>query len=309
MPFTFILTILLLIATPLSAIAFAGSKHDDPTKTGHNVSKLIAGLGFGFALLMLIFSVLTVVPTRDIGIVTSFGKPVGTLSNGIHLKAPWHKVKTLDGAIQTDSKTGTHATSTNEGCIDIRIGNDSTACVDNSVRWRIKLSAGDILYKDYREMNNIRDSLVTRELKAALNEVLSDYNPLADISALKTDVKPDLNKFATDVTTALQERVGDQVDILSVIIPIIRFDRQTQSKINLYQAEVANTRIAEQREETAKAQAQANRNLADSVSKDPNVLVSICLDTLNEMVKEKQPVPIGFSCWPGNNSTVVLPKS
>ena len=116
-------------------------------------------------------------------------------------------------------------------------------------------------------MENIRDSLVTRELKAALNEVLSDYNPLEQIQEDSESAKPDLNAFARDVQTGLSRRVGNDIEIESVILPIIRFDTQTQSKINAYQAEVANTRIAEQREQTAQAQARANRNLAGSISK------------------------------------------
>jgi regulator of protease activity HflC (stomatin/prohibitin superfamily) len=236
--------------------------------------------------------------------VTAFGKPVRSLSNGLHVKLPWEDVHQLDGTIQTDNHT------TPAHCTDIRIGNESTACIDNTIRWRIKLSAGQRLYQDYREMENIRDSLVTRELKAALNEVLSDYNPLEQIQADSESAKPDLNAFARDVRTGLSRRVGNDIEIESVILPIIRFDTQTQSKINAYQAEVANTRIAEQREQTAQAQARANRNLAGSISKDPNVLVSQCMDTLAEMVKEAQKVPIGFSCWPGGSPTsVVVPKS
>lgn len=257
----------------------------------------------GIALIAFVTSILTIVPTREIGVVTSFGKPVDNLSNGIHLKAPWEKVHTLDGTIQTDNHVGT------KHCTDIRIGNESTACVDNTIRWRIRLEAGERLFKDYREMENIRDSLVTRELKAALNEVLSDYNPLDQI---KVDGQgaPDLNQFSKDVTDELTERVGDDVEIKSVILPIIRFDRQTQAKINSYQAEVANTRIAEQRQQTAAAQAKANQALKKSVSKEPNVLVAQCLDTFAEMVKEGQSIPIGFSCWPGgSSSTVVLPKN
>ena len=267
----------------------------------------LSGVGaLGVMVLSLIFSVVTIVPTRDIGIVTSFGKPVGNLDNGIHLKLPWEKVKTLDGAIQTDS----YLEKNSEGCTDIRIGNESTACVDNSIRWRIKLEAGETLYQDYRDMDNIRKSLVTRELTAALNDVLSDYNPLSQIQDdAENPSGPNLNEFSQQVADRLRSQVGDQIDVKNVIIPLIHFDKPTQSKINLYQAEVANTRIAQQREKTATAQAKANDKLKSSVSNNPNVLVSQCLDTFSEMVKEAQPIPIGFSCWPGGSAnSVVVPQ-
>jgi hypothetical protein len=106
----------------------------------------------------------------------------------------------------------------------------------------------------------------------------------------------------------MQNEIGDQIEVLNVIIPIIRFDDSTQSKINSYQAEVANTRIAEQREETANAQARANNNLSKSVSNDPNVLVSKCFDIVDEAVRTKVPLPAGFSCWAGAGSAVVVPS-
>ncbi len=305
MPFTLVTTIFFLAVAIgtffVSRVAVRGAGRADGEPSGLPLK--LTFIPLGLAALFFLLSIVTIVPTREIGIVTAFGKPVRSLSNGLHVKLPWEDVHQLDGTIQTDNHT------TTAHCTDIRIGNESKACIDNTIRWRIKLSAGQRLYQDYREMENIRDSLVTRELKAALNEVLSDYNPLAQIQDDTASAKPDLNAFAEEVQAGLSRRVGQDIEIESVILPIIRFDRQTQSKINAYQAEVANTRIAEQREKTARAQARANRNLSGSISNEPNVLVSQCMDTFAEMVKEGQPVPIGFSCWPGGSPTsVVVPK-
>lgn len=298
---TFVLTIFFVIV----ALGLFLARRGAATRL-KRVLGLSAYSAVALAVLTFVLSVFTIVPTRDIGIVTSFGKPVGNLDNGIHLKLPWEKVKTLDGAIQTDS----YLEKNSDGCTEIRIGNESTACVDNSIRWRIKLDAGETLYQDYRDMDNIRRSLVTRELTAALNEVLSDYNPLSQIQDDSQNATgPNLNEFSRQVADKLRDQVGDQIDVKNVIIPLIHFDKPTQSKINLYQAEVANTRIAQQREQTATAQARANDKLKSSVSNNPNVLVSQCLDTFSEMVKEGQQIPIGFSCWPGGSATsVVVPK-
>ena len=52
-----------------------------------------------------------------------------------------------------------------------------------------------------------------------------------------------------------------------------------------------NTRIAKQRHQTVEAE--ANRKLSRSISKDPNVLVSKCFDALKDMVREEQPIPAG----------------
>lgn len=183
------------------------------------------------------------------------------------------------------------------------------ACVDNTIRWRIKPAAGDTLFQDYHDMDNIQDSLVTRELKAALNGVLHDYNPLNQIANNQEGATPDLNLFGNAVAELMRSEIGTQIDVINVIIPIIRFDASTQQKLNAYQAEVANTRIAEQKEKTSLAQSRANNNLSASVSDNPNVLVSKCFDILDEMVRNNKQIPAGFSCWPGGGSAVVVPSA
>lgn len=306
MPFTLIMFVIFAIITVLTYWGGkASQKGSDPFPPA------VAWLPGIIAFLFIAWACLAFVPTRSIGVVTSFGKPVSTLSNGVHIKAPWQKVHDLDGTIQTNSRTGSneHPTGTDKAaCTDVRIGNGSEACVDNSVRWRIKLSAGQSLYRDYpKGMDAITDSLVRRQLTGALNDVLGSYNPLAQIEDLSGTGagSPNLSKLSQQVEDALNARISSDIEIEDVILPIIRFDKNTQAKINAYQAEVANTRIAEQSEQTAKAQARANDNLKQSVSNNPNVLVARCLDTLGEMVKDKQRVPVGFTCWPGGNGPVI----
>lgn len=262
---------------------------------------------WGFVALILILSSITIVGTKEIGVVTTFGKPSGSLSNGIHVKWPWQKVTELDAAIQTDSRVDdqkvVHCTSTS-----VRLANQSTACVDNSIRWRIKQSAADALFKDYRTFDNIRDSLVTRELNAALNSVMSRYNPLETLIS-GDQINTSLGTLADRVQAVLRGQISDQIEVLSVIIPFVGYDPQTQAKINLFQAALADTKIAKQREQTALNEARANQNLAGSVSHDPNVLVSKCLDELDAMVKAGQAVPPGFSCWPNGQSALVVPAT
>lgn len=243
-------------------------------------------------------TIVTVVPTKEFGVVTAFGRPVRTLPNGLHLKAPWEKVVTIDAAIQTDNHT-----TQSKNCINVRIAHQATACVDTSIRWRIKDSATDALYQNYRDFENIRDSLVTRDLNAALNAVFEDYDPLA-VDANGNATTPPLVELSGKVTAAMQAEIGTQIDVLSVIIPVVNFDQNTQGKVNALLAQVAQTRIAQQAIKTAESQARANKVLAGSVSRDPNVLVSKCLDMVET---GKVSLPAGFSCWPASGSAVVVP--
>lgn len=245
----------------------------------------------------IVHTMVTVVPTKEFGVVTSFGRPVRTLSNGIHLKAPWEKVVEIDAAIQTDNHT-----SDAKSCISVRIAHQATACVDTSIRWRIKDSATDGLYQNYRDFENIRDSLVTRDLNASLNAAFEDYDPLA-VDANGNATTPSLADLSTKVTQTMQDRIGAQIEVLSVIIPVVNFDQNTQGKVNALLAQVAQTRIAQQAVKTSEAQAQANKVLASSVSKDPNVLVSKCLDIVET---GKVTLPAGFSCWPATGTGAVV---
>ena len=264
------------------------------------------------AAVLLFFSFFAIVGTKKIGVVTSFNKPVGTMSNGIHPKRPWHKVVELDGAIQTDNHLcNPKGTSENSTGIDVRIGNQSISCLDVTIRWRLRQGASDALYRDYRTFDHIRDSLVTRDLIQSLNDVFVDYNPLGNINNENVAAPPSLENMANRVKLLLAGRnsttgrIGSQIEVLSIFIPIVHHDGQTQQKINQYQAARADTRIASQRVLTAQKEAEANKALSSSVSNNPNVLVSKCLD----LVKTKAGnLPAGFTCWPGSSSSVVKPR-
>jgi hypothetical protein len=126
---------------------------------------------------------------------------------------------------------------------------------------------------------------------------------------------PNLDAFSSQVIGSMQQHLQDaghgikQVDVVSVTINFINLATTTQDKVNDYLKEVGATRVAEQREQTTAAQARANENLARSVSKDPNVLVSKCFDTVEEAVKAKYALPAGFSCWAGGTNALVVPSS
>jgi len=227
------------------------------------------------------FAALTVVGTRQIGIETKFGRPTGTtLTNGLHLKSPLTEVTEMDGAVQIDQHTG-------QGRIKVRLGNSSTADADVSVRWQIKPDAAPELFVQYKTFDNVRTNLVTRNLQVALNEVFASFDPLAPQNL---DRSP-LPELSTQAKNILAAKVGSQVEILDVAVPTIDYDDGTEQKINQLNQERAATAVAQQAKTTALEQAAANANLAASVSRDPNVLVSKCLD----IAREKG---LALLCWP-----------
>lgn len=256
-------------------------------------------LGLGFTALTLVFLLLgsgTMVPTKEFGVVTQFGRVVTTLDNGFHWKAPWNTVTTIDAAIQTDDHKG-------DSCINVRIAYQANACINVSVSWRIRDEATNELFKDYRDFDRIKETLVTRELVMALTAEFGDYDPLAidnEGNSLQS-----LTTMSNKITSDMQSSIGSQIYVQNVVLSAPTWSDNIQSKIDALQAQIAQTRIAEQSVKTNTEQALANQKLAASLSNDPNVLVSKCLDIVES---GKTTLPAGFTCWPDNSSAVVVPS-
>lgn len=282
----------------------AGEHVDSDIRSGKNIAWVVAGIAGIIGAIIFIASTWTTVGTKNVGIVTAFNKPTGeVLSNGLHFTLPWESVHEFDKAIQTQNFVG------KDGCQTVRLATDGTACVEYSVQWRIDDQQSDTpvrLFVDYRSFESMTSGLVDRQRVATLVNVFGTFDPLARMKGGDTESMKDVSTAATE---ELQARLKGRVIIDSVVITMPNYDEGTQAKINAFQAEVGATRIAEQSKLTAIAMAAANKELAASVSHDPNVLVSKCLDSLNDMVKAGQQVPAGFSCWPGGGSALVVPQT
>lgn len=254
--------------------------------------------------LLVILSMYVGIGTQDVGIVTSFGKPVGTLSNGAHWKAPWEGVTTMDNAVQTDIYEGSD-------CINIRIADQQTACAKVRIRWQMRQSAADRLFRLYRTNDGVRTSLVTGELGQAMNEQFAVYNPIASLTTTIPEGhagNPTITQLAAKVTQQMRSEIGSEISVYSVIVPLITYANTVQDRINTVLAQVAQTDVAKQAVQTAKLQAQAADTLRAAVSNDPNVLISRCLDLLNEAVKAGYQLPAGFSCFGGSTTSVLAPS-
>ena len=287
-----------------NATARLRNKYEDshtkwPRRTALGVSSLMVLI----ALIVAFNSTFTTVPTKDIGITTAFGAPTGYLTNGAHFKAPWEDVTLMDGAIQTDThnKIPDH-----EDCIKVRIAHQIVACANTYVKWQVNETSVDNLFQNYRAFDNIRDSLVTKNLQSVLNEVFASYDPLSVDPKTGASDAPELSILSKQALAQTQTAVGNNIKVFELAVTVLNYDDSTQSKINALQGQVAQTRIAEQAVQTAQQQAYANEKLAASVSNTPNVLVSKCLDMVAE---GKAALPAGFSCWPGGSSAVVVPSA
>lgn len=247
--------------------------------------KLISGGIAAMIALMLILSSFSIVPTKQVGIPVTLGRPGTPVGNGLHFKWP-----VITQMVKMDATTQTLDAAEENPTVAKDIDR-SDVYVHNNVRWAIKEDAADSLYRDYREFENISDSLVQPAQRETISAVMADYNPLGEDN-------PSNPEIAEQIKQRMQDKVGDRVEIKSVTVTLLDFSDATKDRINQLNTERGNTRIAEQRKETARAEAEANEVLSKSVSKDPNVLVSKCLD----LIAEGKNVPAGFQCWPGAGS-------
>ena len=302
---------IILLAAGIGALVYRAriSKSRSQLLSDIALSRLISLIGGIVAICMVVviafFSMFTVVPTKEIGVLTTFGAPSGSLPNGAHFKAPWQDVTLMDGAVQTDTH---NKVGKDETCVKVRIAHQIVACANVYVKWQVKETSVDGLFQNYREFNNIRDALVTKNLQSVLNSVFESYDPLGVDPKTGNSSAPELSVLSQKSLARLKAQVGNQITVSELSVTVLNYDDATQRKINDLQGQVAQTRIAEQAIQTAQKQSDANAKLAASVSKDPNVLVSKCYDLMGEMVAKGQQLPAGFSCWPGSGSAIVVPS-
>jgi regulator of protease activity HflC (stomatin/prohibitin superfamily) len=298
-----VFAVILIIAGIIGIVALFMDSPDDRRPT-----MVIAGIVAAVAVLVLFTGCLTFVSTRTFAVQTSFGRPVGeAFNNGPHWKAPWTITHDMDGAVQIDQykqAPGSKDGDDNDHRILVRLGNSSTARADVSIRWQMKQGAASELYQQYKEFSNVRTNLVERNLAVALNEVFATFDPLAPQN-LQVSPFPALAKQAADILrntyTDKGVKLSDQVDIIDVNVPTIGYDDGTETKINLINAQRADTAKAIEQQKTNEEQAKANNNLRASVSNDPNVIVQNCIN--GAIAKGISP----FGCWPGAGAMPTAP--
>lgn len=256
--------------------------------------RLFALIPLGLLLVVGSLSIVTTVEAKQVGVLTTFGKPSErTLPSGLHFKAPWQKVTDIDATVQTDEYRG-------DDCITVILADKNTACISATNRWSVSKENANDVYADFRSddpTKNLRDAVVSTEFKAAVFDAFGDYDATQEAAA-------DTAALAKEVKDALLVATDGLVNIERVTISYIKPGEKVQDKIDAIQAQVAQTTIATEKKITAEKEAAANRELSDSISNDPNVLVSKCLDLISD---GSLVPPAGFSCWPGGGGGVVIP--
>lgn len=269
----------------------------NPVITEHSVGlRRYAAIPLVLLVIVAFFSFTTRVEAKQVGVLTTFGKPAAeTYSSGLAFHMPWQDMTQIDATTQNYKYHG-------DNSIQVILGDKNTANISASIRWAANKDNANTVFADFRSNDpteNLGDSVVSVEFKAAMNSVFNSYDATVEGSETPESLAERVGEIMSTKTEGL-------VDIKKITISYIKVDAAVQKKIDALQSQRGATKVAEEKEKTAKAEAAANRELSGSVSNDPNVLVSKCLDLIAD--GDLTP-PAGFSCWPGTNGSVVIPAA
>lgn len=248
-------------------------------KAAASLSKVVTVLVGVIAFVFLVFATFYTVPVRNVGLVTSFNKPTGTTTgSGLHAVFPWQRIADFDASIQTSVHVGDWG----HGCSTVRIGSLATSCVESRIQWQVVDKAAPKLYNDYKgDFNNLKDNLVETNIQNALNEVFATYNPLSQVNLETGAVNFDGSKLGSDVKARLIANIGSDIQILTVSVPLVHHDPQTEGNIKQFQDVVAQSRILDQQ----KANADKEKTLAQTQSSylTPSFLQNKCIEASIKM--------------------------
>jgi regulator of protease activity HflC (stomatin/prohibitin superfamily) len=183
-----------------------------------------------------LISSVTTVPTRAVGVVTTFNKPTGeTYTAGAHLKAPWKNVTDMSLAWQTVNYQ-----------FEVQAAGGATVGLDIRPRWRMKEAAAPELFQDYKNFEGVVDNLFKTELVAAGNKLFAAYNPLTAY-----DVKTSLpvkakSQWEQEFLAEMNLRLGTKLEFERVGVITIAPDPKSQEKLNQQIEEFGRGKVLDQ---------------------------------------------------------------
>lgn len=206
---------------------------NDPKERG-----VFRGIAFGIAIVLVLISCFTSVPTGYTGILTTFGRVENnTLDAGIHIKAPWQKVVTMNNQEQRSQFTFEAFSS------DIQ-----QVSVAGSINFNIDKSTAMTLYREIG--TSYVNTLITPRLFENVKAVFSRYE--AEDLIAKRDI------LSGEILSMMVEDLnGYGINVLSISIEDIDFTDAFTNAVEAKQVATQNKLRAETEQEQATMEAQA----------------------------------------------------
>jgi hypothetical protein len=228
------------------------------------------------------------VPTRNVGIVTSFGKPTGEITGaGLDWTKPWEDVEDWDATGQVYDRLGSN-------CLWVSISAQRRACIAVQIEWSANPATAPELWAQYKvtdegkkvDGDNGRFGTfiyrrVNPQIDGAVTSVFASFDPLGAVSATGDAPAPDLNKtYRTQLQTAVQAALGTDITIKSIAFATPTYDAPTTAAIAAYGQKMLEARNLS----VDKENAQARQDVAAKTGVPP--AVQQCLDIAEAKAKE-----------------------
>lgn len=322
--FWFIVSILLILLG-ITGI-WLRKKYQPSTRMNARDAKLAKQGAIGLPMLLLVVGAFilimdswTMVPAKNAGVLNILGNANSSIDNGAHIVYPWASIEHVDATKQNENFRADMGQWERGVCttIPVRLANSTTACPDLTLQWNINEQANlSSLWRNYRGSNdnvvaNVGINLVRPRLQAAANQAFEHFDPLKAIND-QGAVELSTTELSDAIEQNLRTALGSDIVIDYVTIGLVHYDAATQSRINAFAQQVADTRIAAQAVKTAEQQVLANQKLAaDTSSNSQGVQFQNCLNLVQNLAAKDQLkyLPPGWSCSGQSAANILLQAS
>lgn len=243
-----------------------------------------------------IFTSIVSIPARTVGIVTSFGKPVGTLTPGMHWTAPWQSVTefpTSNQVLDLDA--------TNDGPnVAVKFAGGGSGWANVNITWQVESDERAVkLWENWREFERVTQNVVNPRGQSAVVETFGAYAPEEAVDGTKLQ---DLNR---EIKDTLQHKLGASgITVVSVDIKRVDLSKEIQERVDRQVQAAADVRRARIEQDKARIENETNKIRQQSLT--PEALVRYCMDVANNWdVTKNGHLPANWNCLGGEELPLV----
>lgn len=214
----------------LVALALAGSEETRGGALG------IGGICLVGAVVCGVVASMSVVPTRNVGIVTTWGKPTGrTTGAGLQWTAPWSDVDDWDASGQTWAHL-------DDRCVWVTVKGPRNVCVPVQVEWSALPENAPANWAAFKEADGKSrfETWVSRrvdpQMTATLITTFANFDPFAAVDPVTGDIAvPNLNAtYRKPLDDALTVALGHDIAVKSIAFGRPIYDKDTTDALAEY---------------------------------------------------------------------------
>lgn len=221
---------------------------------------LVLALVFALvALLMWPIASYNKVPTNNVGIVTTYGKPTGkTVGAGVHWLAPWSDIADWDATRQPYNYLGARCEKPGDGGLWVTISEQRQACIRVQINWESTRGSQAVKnWSSYKKADNGEKftTFVEREVDPAFNDAIlaafKDFDPLSLIQKDGSTKAPDLaGTYTQKLNDEINKRMGTNkpdgtaadLTVMSISWGSIGYDAATSNLISQHTQKILEGR-------------------------------------------------------------------